>query len=88
MRVIAVTFVTDRYPPGGYNMFIICPLLRFFDSRGQPVFAVCRGWVSMDGDPGSRGKIFWGPAALEMSARLLPAASTGGCLTVRTSRIE
>jgi hypothetical protein len=51
MKVIAATFETDTAPGAEYNMLVICPVINLFDSKGQPVMAVCRGWVSSH--PGS-----------------------------------
>jgi hypothetical protein len=92
MKVIGATFETDPVPfrrethPRGqeeepglgtkYNTVVICPVIRFFDSKGQPVLAVCRGWQSSR--PGKPiGGTNFGPAPGDRPARLLPVASTG-----------
>jgi hypothetical protein len=79
MKVIAATFETDPFPGGVYNMFIICPIIRFFDSKGQPVFAVCKGWLSHRPTTATRGSIFWPPTGTDMPARLLPVVNWGSC---------
>jgi hypothetical protein len=86
MKVINATFETDPAPALEYNTVLICPVVRFFDSKGQPVLAVCRGWMSSTADPG--GGTLFGPPAGGAPARLLPVASPGSCRTVRMSPTE
>ena len=43
MKAIGATFETDAAPGAEYNTVLICPVVRFFDSKGQPILAVCRG---------------------------------------------
>ena len=84
MKVIAATFETDPFPGAGYNMFIICPVIRLFDSKGQPVLAVCKGWLSYRPNSALRGSLFWAPTEEDMPARLLPVVNSRPCNTVRT----
>jgi hypothetical protein len=79
MRVIGATFGTDVLP---YDTVVICPAINFFDSKGQPVLAVCEGWQSSSSPMGGTVS---GPAAAGAPARLLPVASGGRCHTIRTS---
>jgi hypothetical protein len=77
MKAIGATFETERVP-SAFNTVVICPVIRFFDSKGQPVLAVCRGWQS--------GPISNGPPAGASPARLLPAQSMGLCRTLRPAQ--
>jgi hypothetical protein len=87
MKAIDATFQTDPAPTKEYNAVLICPVVRFFDSKGQPVLAVCRGWQSTRvSDP--LGGTMFGPSAGGAPSRLLPVASTGSCRTVRMSATE
>jgi hypothetical protein len=84
MRVIGATFGTDLLPQAQYNTVVICPAINFFDSKGQPVLAVCEGWQSSSSPMGGTVS---GPAAAGAPARLLPVASGGRCiLFVRAQR--
>jgi hypothetical protein len=87
MKVIGTTFETDPVPAAEYNTVVICPVVRFFDSRGQPVLAVCRGWQStrVAYPP---GVTLFGPPAGGPPAKLLPTESIGSCRTLRMSPIE
>jgi hypothetical protein len=87
MKVISATFETDTAPGPEYNMLIICPVINFFDSKGQPVIAVCKGWVSSHpGSPSLPRTLFWPPSSLDMPARLLPPAIAGPCNIDRTTK--
>jgi hypothetical protein len=82
MKVISATYITESLRAADYNTVVICPMITLFDSKGQPVLAVCKGWQSSDLP---RGGSVAGPPAGGPPARLLPVASRGTCLTVRTS---
>jgi|SRR6516162_5769190 hypothetical protein len=82
MKMISTTFETHVVPQGEYNSIVICPVIKFFDSKGQPVLAVCRGWQQSSE---SGGGIVFGPPAGGSPAKLLPVASAGSCHTVRMS---
>jgi hypothetical protein len=86
MKVIGTTFETDPAPTAEYNTVLICPVIRFFDSKGQPVLAVCRGWQSTRG--GLLGGTHFGPSSGGAPARLLPVANTGSCRTIRMNPTE
>jgi hypothetical protein len=86
MKVIRTTFETDPAPTAEYNTVLICPVVRFFDSKGQPVLAVCRGWQSSRWS--LRGGTVFGPYSGGAPARLLPVANTGSCRTIRMSPTE
>jgi hypothetical protein len=85
MKVIGTTFDTDPAPAAQYNTIVICPVKRFFDSKGQPVLAVCRGWQSSHPEIG--GTLF-GPPAGGAPSRLLPVANSRSCRTIRRSPTE
>ena len=89
MKVIGTKFETDTAPTAEYNTVLICPVVRFFDSKGQPVLAVCRGWQSSRANLGGlpAGTLF-GPSSGGAPARLLPVASAGSCRTIRMSPTE
>jgi hypothetical protein len=86
MKAIGATFETEPLPATEYNVVAECPVINLFDSRGQPILAVCKGW--------QRGYLS-GPAASLMGGslvggdnkpgRLLPISSSGICRTYRTS---
>jgi hypothetical protein len=84
MKMISATFETDVVPRAEYNSVVICPVIKFFDSKGQPVLAVCRGW-QQSSEIESGGGMAFGPSAGGSPAKLLPVASAGSCHTVRMS---
>ena len=88
MKVIGTTFETDPAPTAEYNTVLICPVVRFFDSKGQSVLAVCRGWQSTRVSEPLGGGTMFGPSAGGAPSRLLPVTSTGSCSTVRMSATE
>jgi hypothetical protein len=45
-RSILAMFSTMPLDKQKYNTVIICPTIRFFDSLGRPLVAMCRGWNS------------------------------------------
>lgn len=85
MRVIGTTFETDPIPRDNYNTVVICPVIRFFDSRGRPVLAVCKGLqstrVQLTRERGV-GTVIGSPPGGH-SGRLLPVSSLGACRSVR-----
>jgi hypothetical protein len=76
MRVIATRFKTDPVPRDNYNTVVICPVIRYFDSRGHPQLAVCEGWqyTTLPGGGRSEAWALGGSPAI-----LLPIASGGSC---------
>jgi hypothetical protein len=50
MKEIAATFERETIPLAKYNV-VVCPVIRIFDSKGQPVLAVCKGGRAGHRDP-------------------------------------
>jgi hypothetical protein len=85
MKAIGATFKTEPRP-AEYNVVVVCPVVSFFDSKGQPVLAVCKGWQS--GHLNSSADFLdtvLSPPAGTPPGRLLPVGSTGNCITHRMS---
>jgi hypothetical protein len=88
MRVIGTTFETVPIPRDNYNTVVICPVIRFFDSKGRPIYAICKGWQSTWDDLFQpSGRTFMGPPTGEPSVRLLPVSTLGSCLSVPVENI-
>jgi hypothetical protein len=81
MKEIAATFETETIPLTKYNVVVVCPVIRIFDGKGQPILAVCRGGRAGHLDPPAPalGDTMYGP--IGGPGRLLPAASNGNCRT-------
>ena len=78
-RIITARYDMRRVDQNVFNILVICPVVRYFDSEGHPTVAVCQGYLSVVfpvGEPGGGGKMF-GPAY--RPARLLPTVDRPTC---------
>jgi hypothetical protein len=82
MKVISATFEMEPLPVAEYNVAVVCPVIRIFDSKGQPILAVCKG--SKFGHLNAPNAVFdavYGLPEGSPPGRLLPVSSKGNCRT-------
>jgi hypothetical protein len=85
IKAIGATFKTEPRP-AEYNVVVVCPVVSFFDSKGQPVLAMCKGWQSGKlNSPAEFLDTVLSPPAGTPPGRLLPVGSAGNCITHRMS---
>jgi hypothetical protein len=74
-RAISAVYEMDAIDWNKFNVVLLCPVIRFFDSSGHPSTAICDGFqgdqflIEKNGPKGTRSS----PAGL---ARLLPTSSS------------
>jgi hypothetical protein len=90
MKVISATFETTPLLVADYNTAVVCPVIRIFDNKGQPVLAWCKGWEVSHPSPvvpflpeGLPGVVSGAPLG-----RLLPAFNKGLCRTQVTREMN
>jgi hypothetical protein len=69
-KSIIATFTTDPLDKQNYNIVVICPAVRFFNSTGHPLVAICKGWQSTVIEGQGHGYFFTVPPD---TAQLIPS---------------